>query len=186
MRVSGRFKRDALPKILALVVFAVFTIALLKLSGVRINLTDSLPMGIYVTTSDENAALIEFCPGGASSVLSVGRGYRPHGICPDTAAPLLKPIIANSGDIVVVSADGLSVNGNLLLNTAARQYDSAGRALTAWRLGTYSVPPAMIWVASTYHPNSFDSRYFGPIPVSLIRHRVRPLWVLRTTPNGLQ
>ena len=183
MKVSGRFKRDALPKLLALVGFAVLTIALPKLSGVRVNLTDSLPKGIYVITGDENAALIEFCPGGDSSVLSVGRGYRPHGICPDTAAPLLKPIIANSGAIVVVSADGLSVNGNLLLNTAARQYDSAGRALTAWPLGTYSVPPAMVWVASTYHPNSFDSRYFGPIPVSLIRHRLRPLWVLRTTPN---
>jgi conjugative transfer signal peptidase TraF len=144
----------------------------------RINTTNSLPKGIYLITSDENAPLVEFCPSGVFSGLSSVRGYRPPGLCPDGHAPLLKRVIAHSGDIVVLSEEGFRVNGRLLLNTAPQHVDSAGRPLTAWPSGVYPVTPAMIWVASTYHPNSFDSRYFGPIALGLIRHRLRPLWVL--------
>jgi type IV secretory pathway protease TraF len=39
------------------------------------------------------------------------------------------------------------------------------------------VSPGTIWVASTYHPRSFDSRYFGPIAVADIRARLAPLLV---------
>jgi conjugative transfer signal peptidase TraF len=155
-------------------------VSLPGLLGVRINMTASLPKGIYLITNDEDAPLVEFCPQGVFSALSAVRGYRPRGLCPDGAAPILKPVIAHSGDTVGLNTDGIRVNGRLLPNTAPRLVDTAGRPLPAWPPGVYSVAPATVWVASNYHPDSFDSRYFGPIPLDIIRHRLRPLWVLRS------
>jgi conjugative transfer signal peptidase TraF len=184
MTVNGRFRDGSLRLVLTPVWILLSAIGLLGLAGVRFNWTASLPRGLYIITNDANAALVEFCPEGVFSVLSVSRGYRPHGVCPDRAAPLLKPVIARPGDTVAVSEDGLSVNGRPIENTKARRLDSAGRPLEPWPLGVYSVRPATVWVASTYHPNSFDSRYFGPIGVSMIRHRLRPLWVFGSTSAG--
>jgi conjugative transfer signal peptidase TraF len=181
MTVNGRFKDNVLRWVLTPIWILLALIGVLGLSGMRINLTDSLPRGLYLITDDLNATLVEFCPQGIFSALSVQRGYRPGGICPDREAPLIKPVIARPGDTVVVSAEGISVNGRQLPNTKARLYDSTGRPLGAWPSGVYSVAPATVWVASTYHPNSFDSRYFGPISVSIIRHRLRPLWLVPST-----
>jgi conjugative transfer signal peptidase TraF len=177
MHMSGRPDGNALKIVLALGTAALCAITALGLAGLRINTTNSLPLGIYVITSDPTAPLVEFCPEGDFSALSSSRGYRPPGPCPDGAAPLLKPVIANSGDTVAVVNEGIRVNGRLLPNTAPQRVDTAGRPLTAWPPGAYAVAPATLWVASTYHPDSFDSRYFGPIPVRLVRHRLRSLWV---------
>jgi conjugative transfer signal peptidase TraF len=146
--------------------------------GLRINTTDSLPRGIYLITQDQKAPLVEFCPQGVFSALSSVRGYRPPGLCPDGAAPLLKPVVAEPGDAVVLSAEGIRVNGKILPNTAPQRVDTRGRSLETWPLGVYAVAPGTVWVASVHHPSSFDSRYFGPISADMIRHRLRPLWVI--------
>lgn len=182
--MSGRPNGSALRLLLVSVMAALCGASLTGLLGVRINTTDSLPKGIYLITDDENAPLVEFCPQGVFSALSAVRGYRPHGLCPDGAAPLLKPVIAHAGDTVGLAAEGIRVNGKLLPNTEPRRVDTSGRPLPAWSPGVYLVAPGTVWVASTYHPNSFDSRYFGPISLGIIRHRLRPLWVLRSHLNG--
>jgi conjugative transfer signal peptidase TraF len=152
--------------------------------GVRVNTTDSLPKGLYLITREAPAPLVEFCPQGAFSTLSRVRGYRPPGACPDGGAPLLKPVVAHAGDTVELSGEGIRVNGRLLPNTAPQRVDSAGRQLAAWPSGTYTVAPGTLWVASTYHANSFDSRYFGPISAGQVRHHLRPLWVFGSSATG--
>lgn len=150
------------------------------IAGVRINTTYSLPLGLYVVTSDFQARLIEFCPEGDYAKQSAERGYRTPGFtCPDGAVPLLKPIVAKPGDHVEVSSDGIAVNGNLLPQTRAVPVDWAGRGLSPYPEGTYSVQPGTVWVASTYHRGSFDSRYMGPIRTDQIRAHLRPLWLLQ-------
>jgi conjugative transfer signal peptidase TraF len=146
--------------------------------GVRVNLSGSLPIGLYRISTAADANLVEFCPPSPFSQLSVLRQYRYPGNCPDGDNPLLKPVIANAGDIVVFSKAGLQVNGTLLKNTAPRPVDSKFRPLLRFPFGVYRVDPGTIWVASTYHPLSFDSRYFGPISLALIRHRLKPLFTL--------
>jgi conjugative transfer signal peptidase TraF len=146
--------------------------------GIRVNATMSEPIGLYVRTADPDAPLVEFCPPEPFALLSRTRGYRPPGNCPDGAAPLVKAIVARPGDIVEMSARGIAVNGKLLPNTAPRAVDSAGRKLASWPAGTYAVQPGTVWVASIYHPRSFDSRYFGPIPAAVIQNHVQPLLVL--------
>lgn len=147
--------------------------------GVRINTSYSLPMGLYIATSAEDAPFVEFCPEGRFAQESSKRGYRTPGIaCPDGAVPLLKPIVARDGDRVETSPAGILVNGVLLPQTAPLARDSASRLLDHWPFGEYVVEPGTIWVASTYHPGSYDSRYIGPIPTSQIRRRLRALWTL--------
>ena len=148
------------------------------LLGIRINTSPSLPIGFYVTTRDETTNLVEFCPAEPFATLSRGRGYRDRGICKDGGAPLLKPVIAKASDIVEMSARGISVNGLLLANTAPLPKDTQGRPLETWPFGRYRVAPGTVWVGSSYHSRSFDSRYFGPIPIAAIRDRLKPLFTL--------
>jgi conjugative transfer signal peptidase TraF len=157
------------------------TVAAFQLSGslgIRINTSPSLPMGLYIITADATANLVEFCPVEPFATLSRVRGYRAPGACGDGADPLLKPIVAKAGDSVVVSALGISVNGMLLHNTAPLSADTKGRHLEAWPFGHYVVAPGTIWVASSYHPGSFDSRYFGPVATAAIRHRLKAFLTL--------
>jgi conjugative transfer signal peptidase TraF len=141
--------------------------------GLRINTSPSLPMGLYITGADSAANLVEFCPTEPFATLAIVRGYRDPGVCPDGAAPLLKPVVARPGDVVELSARGISVNGALLTNTVPLPKDTRGRPLKAWPFGRYVVASGTVWVASSYHPRSFDSRYFGPITTAAIRERLK-------------
>ena len=145
--------------------------------GFRFNSTASLPIGLYVVSKSATANLVAFCPPDPFSSLSAMRGYRNAGNCPDGNSPLLKPVIAKPGDVVIASARGLAVNGKLLLNTTPRERDSKGRPLPHVPFGSYVVSPGSVWVASTYHPLSFDSRYFGPIASTSIREHLKPVFV---------
>lgn len=145
------------------------------LFGLRLNTSSSLPIGVYVVTSGNSSDLVEFCPVEPLAAFSIERGYRDRGSCPDGAAPLLKPVVARSGDAVEFSAAGIAVNGKLLRNTAPLAVDTKGRPLPHWPFGHYVVTPGTVWVASSYLSRSFDSRYFGPVPITSIREHLRPL-----------
>jgi conjugative transfer signal peptidase TraF len=146
--------------------------------GIRINASTSLPLGLYTETPDFRAPLIEFCPQEPYGSFAAGRGYRSLGNCPDGAAPLMKPVVAKAGDVVDVSSLGITVNGVLLPNTAPKDQDSKGRPMQPWPFGQYRVPSGFVWVASSYNPWSLDSRYFGPLPVGIIRSHLKPLLTL--------
>lgn len=150
------------------------SMALLGALGIRINASPSLPLGLYIVTSDPKASLVEFCPAEPYASFAAARGYRTKGSCPDGATPLMKPVVARAGDQVRVTARGLFINGKLLPNTAPRGTDTMGRPMPSWPVGSYRVMPGTVWVASSHHPKSFDSRYFGPIPVSLISAHLSP------------
>jgi len=145
-------------------------------AGVRLNDSPSMPTGLYVRTSSESrSSLVVFCPAEPFARLSVERGYRSRGNCPDGAEPLAKPIAARPGDNLELSAAGMAVNGRVLPNTVPLVKDTAGRPLSHWPFGKYVVAPDTVWVASSYSPRSFDSRYFGPVEASQVREHVRPL-----------
>jgi conjugative transfer signal peptidase TraF len=145
------------------------------LAGIRINNSPSLPLGLYRVTSDAHETLVAFCPVEPFASLAIERSYRDEGTCPDGAAPLLKPVVAKAGDVVELSNRGIEVNGRLLRNTAPLAVDTKGRPLAHWHFGRYTVQSGNLWVASSYNRRSFDSRYFGPVPVSSVRERLHPL-----------
>jgi conjugative transfer signal peptidase TraF len=153
--------------------------ALFGISGLRINSSASLPAGLYIASAD--GAFVEFCPDDHG--LSAQRDYRhtplltpwAKGVCPDGATPLLKPVIGKAADEIVLSQAGIAVNGKLIPDTAPLAQDSTGRLLTHWPFGRYRVAPGSLWVASSYNPRSYDSRYLGPIMRSAVRARLRTL-----------
>ena len=147
------------------------TCALFRVAGLRINTSASLPIGLYIASSQ--GAFVEFCPDDHG--LSAQRGYRHKGVCPDGAAPLLKPVVGKAGDEIIVRSAGIAVNGKLLPNSAPLDYDSAGRRLTHWPFRRYTAAPGTLWVTSSYNPRSYDSRYLGPISETAVRARLRPL-----------
>ena len=182
LRIPGRFKLPTSSRFRAPVLALAFTslaaFGLCAWGGVRLNSTGSLPVGLYRVSAAADANLVEFCPPEPLSRLSVVRRYRNPGNCPDGDSPLLKPIVAWPGDVVVLSKSGIQVNGVLLRNTAPRSQDSKARLLPHYPFGAYRVSSGAIWVASTYHPLSFDSRYFGPISTTIVRHRLKPFLTL--------
>jgi conjugative transfer signal peptidase TraF len=144
--------------------------------GLRVNLTPSLPLGLYQRSAQ--GGLVEFCPPAEAGALAAARGYRARGVCPDGHVPLIKPVIAGVGDEVGIDRRGIRVNGRALPNTQAHRVDHQGRPLVPWPAGRYRVAEGTLWVASGWNDGSFDSRYFGPIPTDTVRARLAPLWTV--------
>jgi conjugative transfer signal peptidase TraF len=160
------------------VIVSAGTFQLCGLLGIRINTSPSLPVGLYLVTTEGNANLVEFCPAEPLAAVSLVRGYRSPGACQDGGAPLLKPVVARCGDVVELSARGICVNGRLLANTVPLGEDTKGRPLKSWPFGHFEVAPGTVWVASSYDSRSFDSRYFGPVSIVAIRNRLKVLLTL--------
>jgi type IV secretory pathway protease TraF len=61
----------------------------------------------------------------------------------------------------------------------SKQYarDALGRPLPQVPAGTYPVLPGTVWVISSYNRFSFDSRYFGPIPLDEKVRYANPFWL---------
>jgi conjugative transfer signal peptidase TraF len=152
--------------------------------GVVFNYTHSAPFGLYREQFDSETAIHEpapyvfFCPDRRWPSMLGEPNYRdPMRTCPDGFSPLIKPVVAWPGDLVSVSAEGISVNGRLLKNSAPINRDSKGKQLRPFVPGEYRVGPKELWVVSSFSPRSFDSRYFGPIPLKSVHSWLRPLLV---------
>jgi type IV secretory pathway protease TraF len=57
-------------------------------------------------------------------------------------------------------------------------WDGEGRPLPQIR-GTYQVLPNQVWLVSRYSPVSYDSRYFGGVPISALQQVAEPVWTWR-------
>ena len=145
--------------------------------GLRLNLTSSIPPGIYRVTDGPVAkgAIVIACLPAEASAFAASRGFVPHGGCPDGRSPIGKTVAAISGDSVHVADEGIRVNGRLIPNSRPLERDSHDRSLPRLAPGHYLVPPGHVWLVSSYSPRSYDSRYFGAIPDSLLVSRVRPV-----------
>jgi len=149
-------------------------------AGLRVNLSGSMPIGLYRVSSAPpmRGAMVLACLPVDVAVFAKSRGYVPNGGCPGATAPIGKVVLAMAGDSVEVTAEGLLVNGRLVRNTKPLAVDSAGRSLARFPDGTYVVSHDELWLYSPYSERSFDSRYFGPLPLSCVLNRVLPVWTV--------
>jgi conjugative transfer signal peptidase TraF len=153
-------------------------------AGLRVNTTPSMPIGLWaiesVRTVLTRGDVVTVClQDGAALRQAMQRGYIATGTCPRGAEPLVKPVAAVSGDLVTVSAKGMSVNTSPIGNTAPLMRDEAGRVLHPVPAGPYRVAPDELWLLSGHDPRSFDSRYFGAVPLANVLGVAHPLWVLK-------
>jgi conjugative transfer signal peptidase TraF len=141
--------------------------------------TPSLPWGIYRRTREPitRGALVHFCLPEALARYALERGYVRGGLCPGAAQELVKPVVAVAGDAVAITADGVSVNGVSIPRTPVYDRDSQRRPQRRWRPpGAFVVPDGQVFVVSNFHPRSWDSRYFGLLPLAAVRGTVREVW----------
>jgi type IV secretory pathway protease TraF len=57
----------------------------------------------------------------------------------------------------------------------ALTHDRRGRPLPVWQ-GCRAISQGEAFLMNWDEPNSFDGRYFGPVPVHAIIGRAKPLW----------
>lgn len=141
----------------ALAVFAAFA----KSSGIVLNVTSSMPDLVYKLGQGEKGSLASFCS-------PIPHPTIGHGSCPDGSLPLLKRVVAVTGDYVTVADHGVHINGKSLPNSRPLDLDTQGHALPHLR-GSFTLKEGEIWAAGE-HPSSFDSRYFGPVKFSRDEH----------------
>ncbi len=155
--------------------------AISRIAGLRLNDSVSMPRGLYrVEPLDgplQRGEVVTVCPPMGMAMLdAIQRDYVPHGDCEGGFAPLVKPVGAVPGDEVTLTPGGIDVNGEAIPNTAQLVADSAGRPLHAMPPMTYKVAAGQVWLIANFSEKSFDSRYFGPVPIAAVMSRARPVW----------
>ncbi len=175
--MSGR--RAGGPGLIAWLASPVALLAIGWVAGLRLNLTGSLPAGLYVTSRSApvRSALVLACLPAKVAVFAKARGYVPSGVqCPSGVSAVGKPVVAIAGDTVTVTPTGILVNGAAVPNTRALASDRKGRRLPQLATGRYVVEPGTVWIVSSYSRFSFDSRYFGAIEARQVRANLWRLW----------
>ena len=151
------------------VALVVFSVTLRPTPLVVWNASASVPVGLYVRASETirrgDFALV--CTPDAAAILAAERGYLPVGV------PLVKHIVAVAGDDVCAMKLAVSVNGKIVANQL--RADRAGRPLPRWN-GCRRLSQGEYFLLAEA-PDSFDSRYFGPVPSANIIGRLVPLWI---------
>lgn len=176
-------------KILGWMMIALFSLSFTAyINGYRFNTSTSFPPGIYVIDKSKDGYeyqirdLILFCPPDNNSVkTALARGYISQGWCKSQTIPMIKRIAAIDGDEVILG-DTISINNDELTNTTIKHQDALKRSLIPFTLNGKSqfiVPYQQVFVYSDYAPNnSFDSRYFGPVPINNIHGTIKPVLLI--------
>lgn len=166
---------------------SIFLISLIVLAtlfhgmGFRINLTDSIPIGLYrITSADpiKNTYVI-FCPDNRESFrLAKNRGYIDHGLYCDGYGYLMKKVVAVSGDILSVTKKGVFVNHILIPYSKPKLQDGMKRALPQWQVMNYQLQKDEVMTMTSQSEWSFDGRYYGLVHTGQIKGMITPIWVI--------
>lgn len=151
-------------------------------AGYRLNTSTSMPQGIYRMAQKpmvpQRGMVVILCPPKTAIFKQAyARHYFGPGTCPSGFQTLLKPVTAIEGDSVQLTSQGIQVNHHWLKNSMQLQTDTQGRSMSRVPLGLYRVHVGEVWLISSHHPHSFDSRYFGPMSLSLVQGIARPIWI---------
>jgi type IV secretory pathway protease TraF len=70
-----------------------------------------------------------------------------------------------------------AVNGGVIDRSEIHEVDSLGRHLDHAPFGRQTLAPGETWLLGLHRERSWDSRYFGPVPIASIVRRVEPVLV---------
>lgn len=134
------------------------------------NASASVPVGLYYASPAgrlEVGDLVALTPHKALARFLTERGYLLHGV------PLIKHVLALPGASVCRKEATIFVAGRPI--GQARESDRLGRALPRWQDCRLLVE-GEIFLMNPDAPDSFDGRYFGPLPVAAITATLTPVW----------
>jgi conjugative transfer signal peptidase TraF len=134
------------------------------------NASASLPIGLYSVEPATNIAITDVAivrPPNELATFLAERGYLPKGV------PLLKRVFAFGGETICREGRIIIAYGGRY--AVARERDSRGRPLPIWQ-GCRTLDRGEVFLMNWDTPDSFDSRYFGPLSISAIVGRAVPVW----------
>ena len=147
-------------------------------AGIRINTTESIPLGVYwltdrpVTPGD----YVIFCPPERVVFnLARDRGYISAGYCPGSYSHMMKRVEATGGDWVSVTPGAVYVNGKALVDSAQKAVDLGGRSMPSYQLPREQLVKGQ-YLLMGENPISFDARYFGLIDENQVNGVIRPIF----------
>jgi conjugative transfer signal peptidase TraF len=146
-------------------------------TGIWVNLSSSLPPGIYREDDSSIARgdCVLSCVPETSALIALERGYIGWGSCPSHTAPVGKIAAGIPGDLAKIDKAGMEVNGFLLPDSAPLEADAKGRRLEPYSLDRRLGDGEYLLAGTT--AQSYDSRYFGPAGGDEIKGKIRPLYL---------
>jgi conjugative transfer signal peptidase TraF len=137
--------------------------------GYRINMTPSEPIGLWrIMPLDRDPVvgdMVFVClPRSALVDEARSRGYLRRGLCASGYAPLIKTVVAVTGQHVEIIRT-IRIDGVEIPHSALARVDGMGRPLIAARGGR--ITARHVFLHSPFQ-GSWDSRYFGTVPTSSI------------------
>jgi conjugative transfer signal peptidase TraF len=154
----------------------------LRHAELRINFTESVPIGVYLLLplppdGAKRGVLVTACAPTDAEKLGRQRGYLAAGPCANNTELLLKSVAAIAGDEVDVTVSGVFVDGHLLPDSRSLSRDRSGRRLTTWPRGRRRLVSGQVWLYAA-EDRSWDSRYWGPASVPDVKAEAVALLVL--------
>lgn len=145
-------------------------------SNLRLNSTDSVPVGLYLSQSQPNTSFAGICLEATTLNSALAAGLElGRGECPDGHQPILKPIYrATPESPIQLDSHGFTVAGARMANTVPKLFSRTGKPLPHYAFGVYTYG---LWAVSGYSRDSYDSRYFGPVAREDVRFYAKPLLV---------
>jgi len=130
--------------------------------ALSLQVTDSIPKGLYLirpAASFARGEIVLLDPPAEVAKLMIGRGWIRAGM------KMLKPIAATGPDEVCLRDRQVFINGRAVAPVFAA--DRSDRPLPRIDL-CRRLAEGEVFLLSTRTPYSFDSRYFGPVPVAAL------------------
>jgi conjugative transfer signal peptidase TraF len=152
----------------------------LKAFNIQINLSSSMPLGMYQITkilTIKSNDIVSVCLPDDIAIEGLQRDYLSKGKCANGAIPVIKQVIAVPGDDVILTIDGITVNGHFYL-APHRAVDHNNLPIKQFvTMGLHSNTPGY-WLYGIHAPlDSWDSRYFGAVAQQHIINVVRPVLI---------
>lgn len=136
------------------------------------NASASVPVGLYRIVPagkiDVTDLAVIMPPDELAAFLDQ-RGYLPRGL------PLIKRVLALGGTEVCRRGSTIVAYGTTY--GQARALDTRGRPLPIWQ-DCHTLRDGEAFFMNWNSPDSFDSRYFGPLPLSSVVGRAVPVWTI--------
>ena len=168
--------RKILKSILTLILICLVIMVIVYAKGYRINLTNSMPKGIYQIQQDKDIQrddLVSACLPTKIAKYAHYRGYLANGSCSNGYVPVIKQILAVPKDKVIMNAKGIQVNGKHFSYKEER-VDHLDRPLNPKKINKNINGYLLI---GTNSKDSWDSRYFGEVSRQDIMNVLKPIWI---------
>ncbi len=171
LAVRGRRRRHACVTAMTCAVVLIVLPAILDPAPRLVwNASPSAPTGLYLVSPGaaprRGDTVIAWLPAPARG-LAASRHYLPP------AVPLVKPVAAIAGDRVCAMGAAIRINDRVIVRRL--RHDGRGRPLPWWS-GCRTLRAGELFLLGTRRPDSFDSRYFGPVSGAGVVGTARFLW----------